>query len=174
MQELEKKFYNWLMLNYYVPIKPEKIAKDFAKIAAKHYVNCDKCLELCNENAELKERIENIKYLDYKEVEKAINDNVTIPVIDYDDDGNKTQIGKELNHKNCITSICSLAIPITKEKIMKVLKNRDIYKIYSLWQMLCHYANFREKMIDKEITDFADNMVKKIASEIIGDDNENK
>jgi len=39
MSELEKKFYNWLMLNYCVPIKPEKIAHDFAGIAEKHYRN---------------------------------------------------------------------------------------------------------------------------------------
>ena len=35
MNELEKKFYNWLMLNYCVPIKPEKIAHDLAEIAEK-------------------------------------------------------------------------------------------------------------------------------------------
>ena len=56
MSELEEKFYNWLMLNYCVPIKPEKIAYDLAEIAEKYYVNCDKCLELCNENAELKKQ----------------------------------------------------------------------------------------------------------------------
>ena len=37
MRELEKKFYNWLMLNYCVPIKPEKIAHDLAKIAGKEF-----------------------------------------------------------------------------------------------------------------------------------------
>jgi len=70
MSELEKKFYNWLMLNYCVPIKPEKIAKDFAEIAAKHYVNCDKCLELCNENVELKKKLAITKEKIIKVLEK--------------------------------------------------------------------------------------------------------
>jgi len=60
---------------------------------------------------QLKKQIENIKYLDRKEVEKAINDNIIEPVIEIDEDGNKTQLGKELNHKNCIEAICQLIIP---------------------------------------------------------------
>ena len=67
MSELEKKFYEWLMLNYCVPIKPEKIAKYLAEIAANYFVNCDKCMDLCVENSKLqKENTELNKILSDK------------------------------------------------------------------------------------------------------------
>jgi len=63
MSELEEKFYNWLMLNYCVPIKPEKIAHDLAKIAEKDYErinnarksSIDYSIKLQKENEEIRE-----------------------------------------------------------------------------------------------------------------------
>ena len=63
MSELEKKFYNWLMLNYCVPIKPEKIAKDLVEIAEKDYErinnarksSIDYSIKLQKENEEIRE-----------------------------------------------------------------------------------------------------------------------
>jgi len=63
-----------------------------------------------DEFLKFKQSVELVKHLNRDEVEKAINDNITEPVIEIDDDGNKTQIGKELNYENCITTICKLAI----------------------------------------------------------------
>ncbi|MBA7478840.1 hypothetical protein ES707_14268 [subsurface metagenome] len=53
------------------------------------------------------------------------------------------------------------------DMVVKELKSNSINKAYTLWQMLCHYANFRERMVDKEITDFANDMVNKIANSIL-------
>jgi len=63
MSELEKKFMEYLEKKYklgghkYSKLLKKQI-KDFAEIAAKYYVNCDKCLELCKENAELRKQNE--------------------------------------------------------------------------------------------------------------------
>jgi len=133
MNELEKKFYNWLMLNYCVPIKPEKIAKDFAEMAEKDYeeklIKADHNIhrmphkfkheelfhqeisELNDKIATLKKQIKKIKYLDRKEVEIAIEDI---------DPHLKIHWGY---YFDCmVDTICSLALP-SKEKIIEKLKH---------------------------------------------------
>ena len=82
MSELEEKFYNWLMLNYCVPIKPEKIAKDLAEIAKKEMIKADDYIKLAEmgnkqlkqlqkENTALKEQFKRQKelYLDLRNLD---------------------------------------------------------------------------------------------------------
>ena len=67
MSELEKKFYEYFMSEYFNPKEPEKIAKELAEIAANYFVNCDKCMDLCVENSKLqKENTELSKTLSDK------------------------------------------------------------------------------------------------------------
>ena len=81
MNELEKKFYEYFMSEYFNPKEPEKIAKDLAEIAQKEHkqmINAFKTqyeimLELREEIAELKEELKSRIAYDLK----AYNDLVS-------------------------------------------------------------------------------------------------
>ena len=45
-----------------------------------------------------------------QKIREIIENNVTIPVIEWDDDGNKTQIGKELNFDKAVSQLSKLSI----------------------------------------------------------------
>ena len=186
--ELEKKIYNWLMLNYCVPIKPEKIAKEFTKIAEKEYEEkeseyleeikgrdgiiskvIDKRDELQKENAELKQQYDNerewklIYSKENAELKKDLKNQEKLYLDLRRLDNKNLQEIEEL--KKRIVGMAkhidelehSIAIPITKEKIIKILdKNIAIHPYYKEHNMEYAHQNYLEQ----------------IASEILGDDNE--
>ena len=129
MSELEKKFYEYFMSEYFNPKEPEKIAKELAKIAGKEMkegvlVNFDvKKGELTinhknklqKEITELKKQIANIKYLDREKVEKYLRLKFSYR---YELETIATRdIVEAVKH------ICNLAIKPTREKIVGVLKD---------------------------------------------------
>ena len=60
MSELEKKFYEYFMSEYFNPKEPEKIAKELAKIAEKEYDGLPHRLwEACQTIADYRARIHN-------------------------------------------------------------------------------------------------------------------
>jgi len=135
MSGLEKKFYEYFMSEYFNPKEPEKIAHDLAEIAEKKMkegvlVNFDvkkgeltinHKTELQKENTALKEQIENIKYLNGGKVNQVITETLLALNL-YKGDMDKFV-------DNFVDDICSLAIPITKEKIIIKYKKRDLILI---------------------------------------------
>jgi len=213
MSELEKKFYNWLMSNYSVSLKPEKIAKELAEIAEKYYdlyddliadmdyaikelqkenkdlwemnkILADSRLKILGENQELKKRheelifmlaekdkqIADIKYLDGDEVEKIM--------MNFAHDCGGTSILISLKEKY-ITAICSLAIPesprnLTKEELAKEKKyEKDNYKTFAIPITKEKIIKILEKYMNKYSGDVNIGYFKAIATEILGDDDEN-
>jgi len=144
MSELEKKFYNWLMLNYCVPIKPEKIAKDFAEIAEKEFDgrSFDTFLKLKEENTKLKKQIEEqdkeiVEYLQEPDrllmkidkLEKAIKESKTIiwrkPLEDWVSDFKATYGGdyKLEIFDEFLEFIEEASEPIEDEEIAEILED---------------------------------------------------
>jgi len=178
MSELEKKFKEYLGIRAW-----EKsnliLAHDLAEIAAKHYVNCDECMKLCGENAELKKQLADIKYLSRKEVNSALWDYINDVCYENDD-----IVLKNPNHKCYEERICSLAIPKQKYLDRNELRNlifkypADEIDEKELFNDICKLAlPTREKIfeiLEKHssacaiwYTSFPD-----IVSEILGGDNE--
>jgi len=168
MSELEKKFYEYLVDVQDIEVdesddKFELWAEDLVEIAAKYYVNCDKCLELCNENAELKQQKADIKYLDYGEVKTMLLNHILTK--EEPDEINISFRSKVDGKKyGIITSIydlaahiCNLAIPITKEKIIKVLEN---------YQGGIPFNSYKNEFDEFYLND---DFINQIASEILGD-----
>ena len=126
--ELEKKFYNWLMLNYCVPIKPEKIAHDLAKIAGKEINKLLKMMEVWEatnealikldkesraENIKLKQQLSEIKYLSRNNVKEIMSKYTKPDMLQWTHQIDKTKpvascFYSTEDYKNCIEEICQL------------------------------------------------------------------
>jgi len=110
MSELEKKFKEFLIKHIQVSDstmtkgEAKALAHDLAEIAEKYYVNCDECMKLCGENAELKKQIEC----------EIANNSLTLERLAITEEEYEEEI-KELKKK-------IEDIP-TEEKIIEVLEN---------------------------------------------------
>ena len=126
---------------------------------------------LIKENAELKKQIENRKYLNRGEMDDFVKEIITITLSNYGDESGEPiedlpmQVWEDFEEdfNRIITTICSLVIPITKEKIIEVLEKYQIREI----EKFTPQNKGKERCVWEREPE-------QIASEILGDEDENK
>jgi hypothetical protein len=131
------------------------------------YNYCDLVLknsELEKETADLKAKLDNVKYLDRDKVSKIFNKLITAKMLStlLAIKSNPEQWHNVTDYENCINAICSLALPvIDKEGIIKIMNKKMILKGFQ----------YKDRTIlidqDKRVKKIAKEYIEKIANEIL-------